>query len=138
MRSGEHGFEVEAGDVERIFELMPFAIPLNLSTIEISPRAKYPIRIGIHPLRKLGHCDREIGRVVYGGLGNAGQLSAEGSELGIGSRFYKGLKFAFNLKSAIDHNGPNFNNFSLVMSNSIAASRFEIDNKISVKIKHSN
>lgn len=138
LRSGEHGFEIEAGDVERIFELIPFAIPLNLSPIEISPRAKHSIWIGIHPLGELGYCYGEIGRSIDRGLGNAGELSAEVGELGIGCWFYKGLEFAFDLKLAIDHNGSNFDNFSMVVGNAVAAGGFEIDNEISIKSRHSN
>ena len=138
LRSGKHGFEIEAGDVERIFELMPFAIPLNLSTIEISPRAKYATWIFIHPLGELGYCDGEIGRFVCGGLGNASELSAELGELGIGCWFYKGLEFAFDLQLAIHHYGSNFDNFSTVMGNSLAAGGFKIDNEINIKSRHCN
>ena len=138
LRSGEHGFEVEAGDVERIFELVPFAIPLNLSTIEIAPRAKHTIWIGRHPVEKLGDGNVEIGRFVYGGLVNASELSAELGELGIGNRFDKGLEFAFDLKLMIDHYGSNFDYFPIVMGNSVTAGGFEIDNKISIKGRHSN
>ena len=138
LRSGKHGFEIEAGDVERIFEIMPFAIALNLSTIEISPSAKHTIWIVIHPLGKLGYGDREIGRSIDGSLGNAGELSAEVSELGIGCWFYKGLEFAFDLQLTIDHDGSNFDNFSLVMGNGVPTGGFEIDNEISIKSRHSN
>ena len=118
--------------------MMAFAIPLNLSTIEISPSAKHTIWIGRHPLGKLGYGDWEIGRFLYGGLGNASELSAEVSELGISKRFYKGLEFAFDLKLTIDHDGSNFDNFSIVMGNSVAAGGFEIDNEISIKGRHSD
>lgn len=138
LRSGKHGFEIEAGDVERIFEMMPFAIPLNLSPIEISPSAKHAIWIVIHPLGKLGYCDGELGRSIDRGLGNASELSAEVGELGIGNRFYKGLEFAFDLKLAIHHYGSNFDNFPIVMGNAVATSGFEIDNEISIKSRHSN
>lgn len=136
LRSGKHGFEIEAGDVERIFEMMPFAIALNLSTIEISPSAKHTIWIGIHPLGKLRHGDVEIGRSIDRDLGNASELSAEVGELRIGHRFYKGLEFAFDLQLAIDHNGSNFDDFPIVMGNGVPAGGFEIDNEISIKSRH--
>ena len=87
---------------------------------------------------KLGYGDVEIGRFVYGGLVNASELSAELGELGIGNRFDKGLEFAFDLKLTIDHYGSNFDYFPIVMGNSVAAGSFEIDNKISIKSRHSN
>ncbi len=118
--------------------MMSSAIALNLSTIKIAPRAKHTIWIGRHPLGKLGYGYGEIRRLVYGSLGNAGELSAKVGELGINNRFYKGLEFAFDLKLAIDQDGSNFDNFSMVMGNAIAAGGFEIDNEISIKSRHSN
>ena len=118
--------------------MMPFAIALNLSTIEISPSAKHTIWIGINPVGKLRHCYGEIRRSIDGGLGNAGELSAEVGELGIGCWFYEGLEFAFDLQLTIHHYGSDFNYFPLVMGNGVPASGFEIDNEISIKSRHSN
>ena len=118
--------------------MMPFAIALNLSTIEISPSAKHTIWIGIHPLGELGYCDGELGRSIDRGLGNASELSAEVGEFRISNRFYKGLEFAFDLKLAIHHYGSNFDNFPIVMGNGVPTGSFEIDNEISIKSRHSN